>query len=235
MPRDEPDPSVITNEPRKRTLSSYVRNQDNISGDRDQYVKRIKQTVNPGVFSNRIIPYLEMTRQKFLCQWEHLRTHQTIKVGRQLLKKYKMKIWTVNNEPHNIHTKCSHLLEVDDDLPAPPPKKARVSAKKKIFESSEEEDETPLVQPRKKVQVGTKQKNQSHHRDHSPTVDEVNSDSEIRPQQNHPPKNKKKKPTTDQLKKSSKSRNNTTNDDSEIEVIEKTQETPEKELGMSIQ
>jgi hypothetical protein len=52
MPRDEVDISAITNEPRKRTLSSYVRNQDNISGDRDQYVKRIKQTVNPGVFLN---------------------------------------------------------------------------------------------------------------------------------------------------------------------------------------
>ena len=53
MPRDEVDPSTITNGPRKRTLSSYVRDQDNISGDRDQYVKRIKQTVNPGVFVNK--------------------------------------------------------------------------------------------------------------------------------------------------------------------------------------
>ena len=33
MPREEVDISAITNEPRKRTLSSYVRNQDNISGD----------------------------------------------------------------------------------------------------------------------------------------------------------------------------------------------------------
>ena len=53
MPRDEVNLSDITTEPRKRTLSSYVRNQDNISSDRDQYVKRIKQTVNPGVFHNR--------------------------------------------------------------------------------------------------------------------------------------------------------------------------------------
>lgn len=61
MPRDEVDPSVITNEPRKRKLSSYVRNPDNISGDRDQYVKRIKHVVNPGVFPNKIIiPYLEL-------------------------------------------------------------------------------------------------------------------------------------------------------------------------------
>ena len=52
MPRDEVDPSTITNEPQKRTLSSYVCNQDNISGDRDIYVKRIKQTVNPGMFPN---------------------------------------------------------------------------------------------------------------------------------------------------------------------------------------
>ena len=59
MPRDQVDTSAITNEPRKRTLSSYVRNEDNISGDRDQYVKRIKQTVNPGMFPNGIysLPY----------------------------------------------------------------------------------------------------------------------------------------------------------------------------------
>ena len=50
MPRDEVDISAVTNKPRKRTLSSYVRNQDNISGDRDQYINRIKNTVNPGVF-----------------------------------------------------------------------------------------------------------------------------------------------------------------------------------------
>ena len=53
MPQDQVDPSAITNEPRKQTLSSYVHNQDNISGDHDKYVKRIKQTVNPGMFPNR--------------------------------------------------------------------------------------------------------------------------------------------------------------------------------------
>ena len=34
MPQDEMDPSNITNEPQKRTLSSYVHKQDNISVDR---------------------------------------------------------------------------------------------------------------------------------------------------------------------------------------------------------
>jgi hypothetical protein len=52
------DPSVITNEPRKRIPSSYVRDPDNISGDRDQYVKRIKQTINPGMFQNGSYSYL---------------------------------------------------------------------------------------------------------------------------------------------------------------------------------
>ena len=47
MHQDEVDPSVITDELWKQTLSSYVHNQDNISGDRDQYVKRIKEAVNP--------------------------------------------------------------------------------------------------------------------------------------------------------------------------------------------
>ena len=64
MPRDEVDPSFITNVPRKWTLSSYVRNPDNISGDWDQYVKKIKKTVNPGVFPNKIITYLELIEWK---------------------------------------------------------------------------------------------------------------------------------------------------------------------------
>ena len=63
MPRDKVDISVITKEPRKRTLSAYVRNQDNVSSDKEQYVKRIKQAVNPGVFPNRINPYLELIQE----------------------------------------------------------------------------------------------------------------------------------------------------------------------------
>ena len=60
MPQDKVDSSFITNVPQKQTLSSYVCNPNNISGDRDQYVKRIKKTVNPGVFPNKIITYLEL-------------------------------------------------------------------------------------------------------------------------------------------------------------------------------
>jgi hypothetical protein len=47
MPRDEMDPSLITNEPRKRKLASYVTNKDNISADKDETVKRLKRTVDP--------------------------------------------------------------------------------------------------------------------------------------------------------------------------------------------
>ena len=54
MPRDDVDPSIITNEPRKHTLSSYVRDQENISGEGDEYVKRIKQNVNPGLFLDKL-------------------------------------------------------------------------------------------------------------------------------------------------------------------------------------
>ena len=61
MLRDQPDPSTITNERWVRTLSSYVQNEDNISNDRDQYVKRIKQAVNPGMFRTEIVPYLKFT------------------------------------------------------------------------------------------------------------------------------------------------------------------------------
>ena len=45
MPRDEIDPSLITNEPRKRKLASYVTDKNNISADKDEVIKRMKRTV----------------------------------------------------------------------------------------------------------------------------------------------------------------------------------------------
>jgi hypothetical protein len=45
MARDEVDPSLITDEPRKRKLPSYANNPDNISADKDEVVKRMKLTV----------------------------------------------------------------------------------------------------------------------------------------------------------------------------------------------
>ena len=45
MPHDEMDPSLITNEPRKRKLAAYVTNKDNISADKDDVIKRMKRTI----------------------------------------------------------------------------------------------------------------------------------------------------------------------------------------------
>lgn len=47
MPRNEVDSSLITAEPRKRKLPSYVTNKDNISADKDEMVKRMKRTLDP--------------------------------------------------------------------------------------------------------------------------------------------------------------------------------------------
>jgi hypothetical protein len=47
MARDEVDPSLITNDRRKRKLPSYANNADNISADKDEVVKRMKLTSNP--------------------------------------------------------------------------------------------------------------------------------------------------------------------------------------------
>ena len=47
MPRDEIDPSLITDEPRKRKLAAYVTNKDNISADKEETVKRMKCTIDP--------------------------------------------------------------------------------------------------------------------------------------------------------------------------------------------
>ena len=46
MPWNEIDPSLITNEPRKRKVAAYVTNTDNISADKDKTVKRLKHTVD---------------------------------------------------------------------------------------------------------------------------------------------------------------------------------------------
>lgn len=190
------DPSFITTEPRKRTLSSYVHNQDNISGDRDQFVKRIKQVVNPGVFLNRtrINPYLELTGWKYLARESSMNHHSQTPTIEE--------IKDPDAHPrHNTPPKNPRrILESseDNDDEAPPRKKSRVRTKKKIQESSKDEDPPASVQPRKKVQVTTA---------------------------TGPSKSSK----------SSKSRKNNTSDDSdsEIEIIEKPQESPEKELGMS--
>ena len=48
MPCNEIDPSLITDEPRKRKLASYVTNKDNISADKEETVKRMKCTMGPG-------------------------------------------------------------------------------------------------------------------------------------------------------------------------------------------
>lgn len=48
MPRNEIDPSLITNQPRKRKLAPYITNKDNISADKDEMVKRMKRTMDPG-------------------------------------------------------------------------------------------------------------------------------------------------------------------------------------------
>ena len=44
MPRDKVDPFLITNEPCKHKLASYVTNKDNISADKEEMVKIMKCT-----------------------------------------------------------------------------------------------------------------------------------------------------------------------------------------------
>jgi hypothetical protein len=47
MVRDEVDTSLITNDRRKRKLPSYATNEDNISADKNDVVKRMKHTSDP--------------------------------------------------------------------------------------------------------------------------------------------------------------------------------------------
>ncbi len=47
MPCDDIDSSLITSEPRKWKLTSYITNEDNASADKATYVKWLKETINP--------------------------------------------------------------------------------------------------------------------------------------------------------------------------------------------
>ena len=68
MPRNEIDPSLITNKPRKWKLASYVTNKDNISADKDETVKWMKCTMNPGKCQNKLTLFLLITILKMsLC------------------------------------------------------------------------------------------------------------------------------------------------------------------------
>ena len=46
MARDEVDPSLITNDPRKCKLPSYATNTDNISADKNEVIKRMKKNTD---------------------------------------------------------------------------------------------------------------------------------------------------------------------------------------------
>jgi hypothetical protein len=58
MPHNEVDPSLITNEPCKQKLPSYATNEDNISADKEEVVKRMKCTVDPCGYNKMITIFL---------------------------------------------------------------------------------------------------------------------------------------------------------------------------------
>lgn len=138
----------------------------------------------------------------------------------------------------DTHLIPNQLSSSDDQAPAPSPsvqqkKKIRNRTKKRIHESSEDEnDEAPshslVVQPRKKVRVDTQKKKHN-----SPTDAAVDNDSEDRHRKTQ---KKTAKTTTGQSKKStgsnSRKKDANTDSDSGLEIIEKPKESPEKELGM---
>jgi hypothetical protein len=130
-----------------------------------------------------------------------------------------------------------------------PRKKVSTLAKEKfqthctgILESSEDDNNVSHAsQPRKKVsRVGTKKKIQSpnippktnHHILESSEDDDNQAPSRAQPQKKKKVSTKEKAHSTSQSKRSGNSRKNS--DDSEIEIIEKPEESPEQELGMSI-
>jgi hypothetical protein len=117
--------------------------------------------------------------------------------------------------PHqNIPPKKSTQPSEDNNNidPANPPvqprKKVRVGTKKRAHDSSEESDDDEIpssVQKQKKIRISSE-------------------DMGTRKKKQKKPSGQSKKHTNDPKKKSS--------DDSDIEIVEKPQETPEKELGM---
>ena len=145
------------------------------------------------------------------------------------------KIEGTNQDPRrNIPPKKSHhtLLSSEDDndqAAVQPRKNVCIGTKKRILESEDEDDNDQApsspVQPRsKKVRVDSKKK-----RHCSATVEE---DQEVDTNSKNICRKKNNKKLTGESKKSSKTRKNGAGNDSDIEIIEKLQETPEKELGM---
>ena len=53
MACDKVNPSLITNDCHKHKLPSYVTNNDNISADKNEVVKRMKHTLNPSQASEQ--------------------------------------------------------------------------------------------------------------------------------------------------------------------------------------
>ena len=126
-----------------------------------------------------------------------------------------------------LESEDAHLPAEDnnDQGPVQPQKKVWVATTKRILESEDDNEQTPSspVQPRKKVRNRSKKK---HHR--SPSIEELEVDNDF--EDIHPKNNNKK--CTGQTKNSSNTRKDSDSDDSDIQVIEKPKESPEKELGI---
>jgi hypothetical protein len=118
------------------------------------------------------------------------------------------------------------LEDDNDQAPSSPiqPRKVQRVSKKRTIESDDDDDKASSSPPRKKVQVSSKKK---PHR--ASTVKDVDNGSEDIRQKNNIKK------LTGQSKKSGNTHKKGASDDSDIELIENPQESPEKELGKRIQ
>lgn len=165
MARDEVDPTLITNDRRKRKLGSYATNEDNISADKDGVVKRMKNTLNASnscelkksiVLWQALKLFYKATNKA--TNEEHKKTDPTSKIGDQSSADKEMEDGT------QIHTEKTQPILVltdvdeddDDDLPAPPPprpkkSKPRKQLKKKptVIESNDSSSDDQVIAQKK--------------------------------------------------------------------------------------
>ena len=79
MPRDEIDPSLITNEPQKHKLASYVTNKDNISAEKDETVKQMKCTADPREWHNILMIFNSPTNNSLTRSQSHIAKNPLLK------------------------------------------------------------------------------------------------------------------------------------------------------------
>jgi hypothetical protein len=128
MPRDEVDTSLITTDRRKRKLPSYATNDDNISADKIDIIKRMKNTTGT---SNNEPSQLEMRMSSNYGYIDNFIIYLKATVNQSSADKETEKI-KAHHLGHPQNTQQITELSDDDENPAPRPKRPNGAGRKNL-------------------------------------------------------------------------------------------------------